>query len=1309
MSQSQTMFARRSLDQLCSVPDEIIDVYVVERHIWADGGSPEAKKKRRAEIKTVRDFLINPVRALLEEVLRQLAAPYDPANRASAIGQGWWIQAEFGSDKSHLLSFLGALALGDPAAWEQVRALETAAGKGKRDSIYTFYENGIARKSSGNSRGIFVAVKTLVGQGGGTIGLSDTGRKLTEYVLDAVADQFYAENGRAISLYPVEVLADRFEKHDFERYHRDLARFLKDPAFFDEEEQEDVDKFLRDLRDTRNPTVRRDCGSRLWRFYREYLKTTPHIALEAEDVLEHAVRTLLAEGYEGLLLILDEVSLFMKNRTDDQRVEDEKTLVVLSNRLAKVACLPVWTVCSAQQALESRMGVKNIIAHDRLKEFPLLQDERGFYDIVLARARQVTEPGALAPYFEDYRQGFTWPDSVGQARFTQFFPFFPPAIDVVRAVSYTLTTLRSSVHFMHQTLKTQCKVKSNELITLWQMFDDVVNYEEDPSGTTEGLAAIRSKFPEEWRAYETARRTVGRATKGRLKVYASRCEKILKTLLLYHIARMEPNGLSVEQIMNSVMEWRDHKEGQQADREDNLGHYEVLCEELARELPQIRQVGKNFVFNPVGGGVDVRELFQRARGLAETHDVQQRQAWEHLLGLNGWTIDTPLLKIDLTRDARSLFRAIAPSEQQVIDVEWHGRQVKGTVYMRDLLDVAARGQSLPPINTPDTDHDFAVFISNKPCLDRVPDLLRRARDPRVLFWSPAPLAPAEKDRLLDFTAYRRLIADYRDKDTEESREVVQWVANRLRDEIGTIVKLVTDSYARGRIAATDHSEMSFAAVGELPAILTPLVGQVLDAVYESKALAFTAPAPFTDAEAIKVINGVVKTGDIPRGTKPNQYTNAAENYGYALGIMKKDGTRQLNTKGCVFVEALDKWIDAQIAAGNESIGMDSLCKNFTGIGGAGGKNYGLSRRMLDVYLLCLVREGKLRVTLSGKGAGALPHLDYTNIADVTVNAALLNSMARVERLEAPAGWPVLAPYAAVLLQNDGLKALQRDTEIQKAVAALLQFRDAERPQADDLARRLDDLLADVGQPNPIAETLAAWKQFLAAPVEAAHAIPHLLNALDTAFGYRAYADNESKATEVDDLATRRQTILKAAAFLRHERDIRAAHYYSRLKVTKSGVLGELRSRLDLLGRALGRVAELLDSEAKLQAQLLDPLEDVRKTYRTRFLQAYDEVTGRCEGARGAIEGLPGSPPFRAVELVAGIETLGKQDVAALRQAVLDCRAGLFVSRLDRDGVERALRERPEPDGCPLHVDQAGALVAAAEEAQQRARGSSSRR
>ena len=72
------MFQRTSLDQITQIPDSIISVYVVENHIWADGGSPEARKARKAETRTVDEFLTDHVRPFLNDIFRQMAAPYVP-------------------------------------------------------------------------------------------------------------------------------------------------------------------------------------------------------------------------------------------------------------------------------------------------------------------------------------------------------------------------------------------------------------------------------------------------------------------------------------------------------------------------------------------------------------------------------------------------------------------------------------------------------------------------------------------------------------------------------------------------------------------------------------------------------------------------------------------------------------------------------------------------------------------------------------------------------------------------------------------------------------------------------------------------------------------------------------------------------------------------------------------------------------------------------------------------------------------------------------------------------------------------------
>jgi hypothetical protein len=586
----------------------------------------------------------------------------------------------------------------------------------------------------------------------------------------------------------------------------------------------------------------------------------------------------------------------------------------------------------------------------------------------------------------------------------------------------------------------------------------------------------------------------------------------------------------------------------------------------------------------------------------------------------------------------------------------------------------------------------------------VAELAKRVKDPRVLFWTPDALNQSEQDRLLDFAAYRELVAEYNHKDSQDAKDVMNWVSDRLRNEIGSIYKIVPDSYARGRIAAANHSHLNFTCEGELPAILEPLVAQVLDATYASATIDFTsAPAPFDDAEAIKVINGIVRTGEIPKNTKPTKETSAADNYGYALGIMKKTGAKKLDTDGCVFVEDAEEWVEAQIGEGGGSIPVPSLYKNFTGIGGPNGKNYGLSRRMIDVYLLSLVRQGKLRVSLSGKASATAEYIDYSNLEEITFNAALLNGMAKVQRLKAPEGWAVLAPYAAVLLGDESVKTVQQDADIQRAVMRLLEFHAARRPEIATLADRLKDLFEEIRQVNPVAETLADWNAYFEAEIDRSEPIPHLRNALDNAFGYKAYEENEVKQVEVDDLATRKRTWERAAAFAGHDREVRAASRYAKLRVSPTGVLANLAAQVKALAKTLTSLDGLMESEAKLQAQLLDPLAEVQATYRTRYLQAYDNVTGRCEAVRYEIDGLARSSEMKALEALATIDALGKIDVARLRSDVAVCKDRLFQTHCDRNDVERALRERPDPEGCTLNVDQAGDLIREVNEAGELAR------
>ena len=68
MAKTDNLFlARKSLDEICTVPEKIISVYSLEKHVWVDSNSMAARKGRKPELKTVEEFQLDPVRPFLTD------------------------------------------------------------------------------------------------------------------------------------------------------------------------------------------------------------------------------------------------------------------------------------------------------------------------------------------------------------------------------------------------------------------------------------------------------------------------------------------------------------------------------------------------------------------------------------------------------------------------------------------------------------------------------------------------------------------------------------------------------------------------------------------------------------------------------------------------------------------------------------------------------------------------------------------------------------------------------------------------------------------------------------------------------------------------------------------------------------------------------------------------------------------------------------------------------------------------------------------------------------------------------------------
>ncbi len=98
----------------------------------------------------------------------------------------------------------------------------------------------------------------------------------------------------------------------------------------------------------------------------------------------------------------------------------------------------------------------------------------------------------------------------------------------------------------------------------------------------------------------------------------------------------------------------------------------------------------------------------------------------------------------------------------------------------------------------------------------------------------------------------------------------------MKTEMGKILQIIQVSYGRGRFDAIEQYPDAISCGRGRTAIITPLIDRVLNGVYESRDIKFEHAFVFKKEDAVKVINGIVKSGQIAKNTKPGQNLSAVQ-------------------------------------------------------------------------------------------------------------------------------------------------------------------------------------------------------------------------------------------------------------------------------------------------------------------------------------------------------------------------------------------------------------------------------------------------
>jgi hypothetical protein len=382
--------------------------------------------------------------------------------------------------------------------------------------------------------------------------------------------------------------------------------------------------------------------------------------------------------------------------------------------------------------------------------------------------------------------------------------------------------------------------------------------------------------------------------------------------------------------------------------------------------------------------------------------------------------------------------------------------------------------------------------------------------------------------------------------------------------------------------------------------------------------------------------------------------------------------------------------------------INTMYKNFMGLHGPGDKHYGLTRRMIQIYLLCLAREGRVRIGLSAKSGLPHAHIDYANIKDIDFTAAVLASLSDVQKMARPENWEVLRPYAEKLLEK-AISATYEEAAIAEDRKKLRDLFAGERESAPRVQAQAHDLFAALGAAHPYATEVDQAVRLFTQDLSGGDDIPLILHALKEAYGYRAFDANQADPQEVDDLANRLRNFRDVRRFLTYDRDLRTAHAYAELPLPEGGDWKAARRLQRDLAKKLADLRPYIDSDVRLRTELLGhmpPQPGEKGTlgcliheYTTVYAALHDAVHSQFEAERARIDRLVHGEMFQALRKLEGIAALGPPVADQLLADVRGLADKLFFCPSpSRASVEERLRHTPVHD-CALMPAKAEAFAA----------------
>ena len=773
----------------------------------------------------LRDFLTSSF-LLTAEVEDVLSAFFTDISRHE--GKGYFIEGNFGSGKSHLLGVM-SLLLTRQDSWQPI--LEQ-----------TDNESRLSQASQKIQNSDYIVINISL--------VEHSNREyLEDIVMAALADFFHREekiSRQDFSFAGEEEFIERLETLVQEEYPDRLQSFLREN-----------DLTAGELFSPGNLFLVEKLTDRLNLPYR--------FNFDRSDIFQQLQDILSSTSYEGVVILIDELSEFLRSRTDGRRFnEDIRFLQFLGEFTGRMPC---WVVATLQEEIE-KTGETTPEAFNKIKDrYPARFRLSGAHikEIISDRLIQLQEgaESEVEEIYELYSSAFPQLP-VSSPEFTSLYPVHPPAVNLLDNLKPLFSQHRGIIDFIHYRLQGDSSRNitgmmdnaAEDLLTPEQIFDHFLPRIREMMETA-------PYYDKVYKYYEQEIESLLGSEEAEVGL------EIIKLLILFKISPVDKE-YTVEDIANMLL----HR----VTDLDPAVNYEYIGDILDRLYSQGAYLtrseveeDRNQVYT-VDLEADVNLIIQR-----RTDYIQS-----NLFAEDSRLFTRPAREID---DKVLPFSRLFSSPRSKRTIEWHNTEREGFLYFLPLTEISLENIRTSAARLQEREEDFMFIIAHAHNIEEqrrhlqevlLPELNEEERK-SFLFWLPTELE--NREFLQEFLARLLLLDEYEDDSSPTGREVRGKLQDQIAADWNKIKDIFRRAYYEGELL--DGREQQIYSLEETAFLpFDRLKQQAVARLLENR---------FPDHTSIAPYSRVVRTGQIDdlidQFLRPGEIDSLQETEGNVLNLI----------------------------------------------------------------------------------------------------------------------------------------------------------------------------------------------------------------------------------------------------------------------------------------------------------------------------------------------------------------------------------------------------------------------------------------